>query len=306
VSKELKFPRDYDPKKPTNEYLGHELVASKIRQDKLANFFAPKYAVDLARQLIVERLNGQPFITLSIREIERDDVNKTRRINQNIWQSAITALEEQGIKTLIFRDTDKAFKKPLFDGAEETSVGSIHLHLRMALGHLSSCNFSKNNGPGILNLLSSNGGVYFNEFDENVIALSKNWYEINLGMSEGSQYPMSGKNNLFEWGKEDKELIIEHTLRSQSNKGKHIPDHTYFDKQNFLFSVQVGLRYLIRCLNHGILKEDLDFFFKLEQMNKSVNFTDSLIELIAEQRKGSLKSEAFDVFEELVRKNRPA
>ena len=101
----------------------------------------------------------------------------------------------------------KASEAQLFK-IQSSSEASIHLPLRLAIYEKAHLNFTKNNGPGTLQLYSKANTIFFNSFDDDEVALSKNWYETNFGMHEGDQYPVpQNQSNLFGTKKIEKTLL---------------------------------------------------------------------------------------------------
>ncbi len=296
LHKEHVFPKGYCTEHPTNEYVGHELVASKIRQDNISFFKAPQYASAIADQFIDQQIGDNAFITLTIREIQRDDANGTRQINQDFWNNTIDRLGSLGFKTVLVRDTANAFGSKILDGAIEAPIASVHLPTRMALYDKATINLTKNNGPAILQLFGQNSCIYFNEFDENVVSLSSKWFAANYGMASGSQFPMTANNKTFSWELNDCNKALDQIEAGLSTNSQMTPNHTFHNEENYLNTVTVGLRYLVKSLNFGPLKEDLLLFQALERYNRQKAFTDNLLELIASQRANGLNSQAFESF----------
>ena len=124
--------------------MGHELVASKIRQDEIGFLKAPQYACAIADQFVNQQVGDNAFVTLTIREIERDDTNGTRRINVDFWNDAIDRLDSKGFKTVLIRDTSKSFDGKILENAIEAPFAAIHLPTRMALYDKAQLNLTKN------------------------------------------------------------------------------------------------------------------------------------------------------------------
>ena len=114
VESKLIFPRGYSTYDPVHEYLGSDLVAAKIRGDAPVSLKAPKYAVTLAKKFH-DNIGNKKYVTLTAREINRDDVNGGRKIKKDVWKQAFKTLESLDIVPIILRDTSAVFSKPLFD-----------------------------------------------------------------------------------------------------------------------------------------------------------------------------------------------
>ena len=275
------FPRGYEPSRPTNDYTGRSLVPSKLRQDSIGALRAPEYAINLADEFVANQLSGQIYVTLTVREIDRDNKNHTRTLNKEIWNSAIEKLESEGIKTVIIRDTQNVFENtPVLEGGIEMPSASIHLPLRMAIYQKSLVNFCKNNGPGILQLFSDNNNMYFNEFDNEVTALSEDWFAYHYGMVPGAQFPMTRHCNIYKWGKEEVHLILEHVkscMKSSTNKNINFSFNT---QKNLIKTIETSISVLAHDIGFGVLPEDRKLYQVLNALNMKMSFTDNLNDLI--------------------------
>lgn len=296
LQKEHIFPKGYSTQRPINEYCGHELVASKIRQDEISFFKAPKYAEAIAEQFINQQIGNNAFVTLTIREIERDDVGGTRRIDINFWNNTIEKLNSLGFKTVLIRDTAMSFSDKILDGAIEAPIASIHLPTRMALYDRAQLNLTKNNGPAILQLFGKTNCICFNKFDEQVVALSHKWFATHYGMALGSQLPMTANNKKYFWELEGCKKASDQIEAGLLTTTQMTPNHTFHNEENYLNTVSVGLRYLVQSLNFGPLAEDILLFKALDRYNRKKAFSDNLLEVIASQRANGLNSQAFEDF----------
>ena len=296
LPKEQIFPKGYSTQSPTNEFMGHELVASKIRQNEIGFLKAPQYACAIADQFVNQQVGEKAFVTLTIREIERDDTNRTRRIDVDFWNEAIDRLNSKGLKTVLIRDTSKSFGDKILEGAIEAPFASIHLPTRMALYDKSQLNLTKNNGPAVLQLYGQSNCIYFNQFDEEVVALSSNWFAVNYGMALGSQFPMTTNNKTFFWELEDQDKVFNQIEASLVIPSEPTPNHSFVDADNYINTVGVALRHLIRSLNFGAMEEDLFLYQALERYNQKKQFSNNLLEFIASQRANGLHGWAFEEF----------
>lgn len=296
------YPRGYSIPQPISEYTGRELTASKIRQDIPGCFKAPDYAKQLVSSFVNEQLNGQKYVTITAREILRDNVNNTRTLDQNVWQNVITELEKRNIRTVLVRDTNHAHstQKLLYDVIESPEA-AIHLPFRMALYEGATVNFCKNNGPGVLQLFSKNTNMYFNEFDPDVIALSPTWFEKNYGMVEGSQLPMSRNCNVYKWGEEIESDILEFFYKTMDNQIDTSPNYSFNNEENLIKSVEVALGVLCTNIAYNILEEDIILFECLSKLATIFNFKQSIVETMEGQTGTILPSTKLDEFLNKVR-----
>lgn len=302
IQKENIFPKGYSTHRPTNEYCGEELVASKIRQDDISFFKAPQYASVIAEQFVNQQINDNAFVTLTIREIERDDANSTRQINVDFWNNTIDRLASLGFKTVLIRDTSMCFREKILEGAIEAPVASVHLPTRMALYDKSKLNLTKNNGPAILQLFGRSNCIYFNQFDEEVMAMTPKWYATNYGMASGSQFPMTATNKIFSWELDNCNTALTQIEAALTAPSQLEPNHTFHDEDNYFKTLSVGLKHLIHSLNYGTLKEDLRLYQALENYNRKKQFSDDLLGFIASQRDNILESQAFEEFHSMIKK----
>ena len=264
------FPRGYSAQKPTFDYLNHERVVGQLRGDPSVKFESQ----DFAKKIVMQKLRGNNifrFATLTTREIERDDVGKTRQPKRKIWEGVFEALREKGITPIVVRDTACAFgSKSLFDGVLEFPEASLNPQVRLALYEQSEINFTKNNGPGFLQLFAHNRAIYFNAIDEGVSALSSKWFENGYGMSvkENAQYPMTTNNVIFRWGDESFDLALT-GLEELSSVSKSCSTlHDYAGPKTEELSKIIAFNKLLINMNFIVLPEDL-------QLLQRIDFTDA-------------------------------
>ncbi|MDA9990835.1 hypothetical protein N9E48_08615, partial [Paracoccaceae bacterium] len=163
-------------------------------------------------------------------------------------------------------DTDAVFSKPLFDGVIELDVAAIHLPFRAAIYEKSLLNFFKNNGPANIAYFGNGHNVIFNELDNEVNAVSENWFITKLGMIPGSQWPMTKKKTEFLWECETKDKIIEIIDFRLESGGKPNHGYSFEDDENIKASFKVAVTYLARSLDHNILPEDKILFSRLQEL----------------------------------------
>ena len=264
------FPRGYSVQKPTFDYLNHERIVGQLRGDQSVKFESQGFA----KKIVMQKLRGNNvvrFATLTTREIERDDVGKTRQPKRKIWERIFEALREKGITPIVVRDTACAFgNESLFDGVLEFPEASLNPQVRLALYEQSEINYTKNNGPGFLQLFAHNRAVYFNTIDEGVISLSSNWFEKGYGMSvkEKAQYPMTTNNVIFRWGDEclDRALTGLEKLSSISKSCSTL--NKYAGPKTEEFSKKIAFNKVLNNMNFVVLPEDL-------QLLQRIDFTDA-------------------------------
>ena len=257
------FPRGYKTSRPTTEYLGHALVAAKIRGDSPGHLQAPKYATDLAHKF-KKNIGNSNYITVTTREILRDDASGSRKMDLQVWRNAFDRLLKLNIVPVIVRDTDGIFSKPLIEGIIELDTASLHLPFRAAIYENALLNFVKPNGPASIALYGKARTINFMEFDNNVKAMSKIWYEKHYGMVAESQFPMIGKNAKFVWEPETEELITELVEQALGTVPTITQLQSFGSSQNLIASVNTATAYLIRCITFNVLNEDRALFLALE------------------------------------------
>ena len=299
------FPRGYTLNQPTAEYVANELVASLFRKDPPGFLEAPSYARKIAEQITNSRAGSAPYVTLTVREIERDNANNTRTINYDVWSDAITKLKERGIETIVVRDTSHAFCPALFPNTLEAPEASVHLPTRLALYENALLNFTKNNGPGVLQLYSKARSMIFNSFDDDVIALSRKWYSSNYGMCHGDQYPMTTKSTKVIWDNETPAAIIQGADEAMNASENNIELNSFTNIENVKSSLIVAWRHLASQLCYGLMQEDILLFTGIKETNTQFKFFDSveepLLELSGEKLSREVVRELFAKSDEVIK-----
>ena len=285
------FPRGYTPNQPTAEYVANELVASFFREDPVGFLESPAYSRKIAEQITDSRTGGKPYVTLTVREIERDNANNTRTINYDVWLDAITKLRERGIETIVVRDTSRAFCPALFPHTPEAPEASIHLPTRLALYENALLNFTKNNGPALLLLYSKARTMFFNSFDDDVIALSKAWFSSNYGMSHGDQFPMTTKSKKYVWDDETSSTIIQGVDEAMDASENNVELNGFTNIEHVKLSLIVAFRHLASQLCYGLMQEDIRLFTRIRDANIQFKFFDSVEEPLLELSGGKLNQE---------------
>lgn len=275
------FPRGYSVEKPTAEYTSRELVASKIRGDKIGALKAPEYAANLAKKFH-QSLDGKNFITVTLRELEREDPGDIRKMKIDVWKSIFKKIKKMDIIPVIIRDTQNLFNEPLFEDAVELSLASLHLPFRVAIYEKALLNFVKSNGPVVTLLFGNAPGVILLEFDNKVISCSENWFNGNFGMVRGSQFPMQTKNTICIWGNEDEPLITDLIEISKQNLVPFDSGDEFNNEGNLIASLKTAISHLLYCVQFNILEEDISLFKAIKAKMSVVSPHQDLIELVKE------------------------
>ena len=272
LKEENVFPRGYAVKNPTNEYVGHELVASLIRGDKPGFFQAPEYARKFVKCLVEEKFENKPFVTLTAREISRDDSLNRREIDKSVWVTAFDAMKSLGVVPTLVRDSSAAWSEKMFENVIELPEASLHLPFRQALYEHAKLNFSKNNGPTVLKLFGSTRTVCFNHIDNNVVALSLEWVKNNYGHVGNGQFPMTTTSKKFVWENETVEKILFELSQADDQVLKKDEINQIVSIENIAASFTVAARYLISNLRWDPLIEDVQLLLSLKKLNDKHSF----------------------------------
>ena len=267
IKKENLFPRGYTLNKPKGEYLSHELVAAKVRGDQHSGFTAPAFANSLVQDFISARIGKNPFITLTAREDSRGD-HKVRTINKDLWGSILRKIKKQGVTPIIVRDTSNAFDQPMFDDIIEASTASVHLPFRLALYENAICNFTRNNGPSVLQLFGTSNIYYIAEFTDSKNFLHSDWWKDHYGMTHNSQFPMTTDRAKIIWGPENSDYIIE-AVKQKNNLHSQSDDlYGFSSKENALESCRVAFRHFMKCVQFDLLHEDAGLLMGIKRLNE--------------------------------------
>ena len=250
------FPRGYKPTNPVPEYIGNDLVASRIRGDTPSFLDAPSYAKKFAQDFITSIGMNKPIITLTTREISRDNQNSTRTISHNVWREAFQKLSKN-FTPVVIRDSFHCHDEPLFEEIIECPQASVHLPFRLALYEKARMNFSKNTGPALLLFYGRTNATYFNKFDNDVIAVSQTWFENNYGITEGGQYPMTTLSKKYCWEPETS-FAIENFAHNSSESSQHVLELNELDRSDDAkLSIVTASRVLIKNIRHELMREDV-------------------------------------------------
>jgi hypothetical protein len=260
------FPRGYSAAKPVADYIGDHLVLSRLIGDTSCCFCAPEYSLNFARQWL-QRFNGKPIVTLTMRELTRDDSRKTRRVEVDTWESIFETLQSKGFQPLVIRDTDHAFSnKTVFKNAVECPEASLSVAFRMAIYQNSKFNFIKANGPCILTYFCDTDSAIFLQTDPDVTALTEQWFASNYGMLKNSSFPMTKKKMRFLWSTESMKQVEE--LLEQHPKENLNQLNDFQSVEQLALSCGVAYRKFLRNLQYGgILDEDIMFAKALQHVH---------------------------------------
>lgn len=293
------FPRGYSLRAPIADYVGHELVASKLRGENPQTFTAPAYAQKLASSFL-RGFESPKVITITARELNREDINHSRKLTQEVWMQAIELLLQHDYHVVIIRDTEKSMSnEPLFEGTTECPAASIHLPFRLALYEQSLRNLVKATGPGFLQYFSKSFTSMFLSNDEDVVSYSKNFYHNNFGMPEQSAYPMTQTNISFVWNDETPERILRETKKGNSNVPK---PHEFYSQDNLLLSLKITINKFMRDLSFGVIfPEDLTTIETINRYLKKNNSpkTETIEEIILANEGGILKKGTMSAIEKM-------
>lgn len=259
------YPRGYDLLDPVGDYVGGDLTSCRIRHEAPIYFSAPDYARKGAKQWL-SRFNGKPVVTITARELDREDPLDKRKLNQEVWAIAISRMKEQGLEPVIIRDTATAFDgKKLFEDIEHCPEASLHLPFRLALYEQTHYNFSKSNGPGALQYFCSGNCSMLLEFDETNFHC-KMWLD-HFGMPKNGTFPMSQTNTNIIWNDESPERILSEIERV---KNLEIAPNPISDINSLACSLAVAFRRLLNELKFGVVfPEDVTTINFIEQYRKA-------------------------------------
>ena len=261
----LIFPRGYSLEKPVADYVGNDFVLSRVRGDLPGFFQAPVFAQNFASQWM-SRFDGKKIITLTMREVDRDDVGGTRSVDIEKWEIFFELLKKKGVEPVVIRDTSHAFHGvKIFKNATECPEASLSVPFRLAIYELSEYNYFKNNGPLILANFGNSLSVSFQKFDNNVKALSEDWFRTLLGMKENCSYPMTRKKMKYVWKDEDVNLFDQLFVNRTEQKSDNLND--FYDLEHLAITLEVAIKKFLSNLSQSVLlDEDLKFLSKMEEV----------------------------------------
>ena len=279
------FPRGYNVNRPIPDYLGNDLALSRILGDKSCNFQSPEYSSKFASQWI-SRFNDQPYITLTLREIERDDQQNKRKVDVETWEKIFDKLLSGGINPVFIRDTDYAFNdQPIFKNALECPEASLSICFRMAIYEKSYFNFVKPNGPTMLTYFAKSDSAIFIENDPFVTAMTADWYRDKYGMVKNSCFPMTKKNMRFVWSRENQEIVND-LIETKDNVNTN-EINEFYNQEHLATTCSVACNKFLQNLQFSqVLKEDILFLQALKTIDETfpkINIPD-IYEVIREMK----------------------
>ena len=268
------FPRGYDIYRPIlghKSISGKEFVPARLRNDRPGWFKAPSYAVNLALDYLKSHFGEKPIITVSSREAEDFDKNKTRRINLKSWEKVFEMCLSNGMQPIIIRETENAFdNKPLYNNIPEIPLASLHLPFRTALYEKSLLNFFTINGPGALGMFGLNNSCHLYTFDEESEVVSSKFYQKSFGMLVGSSCPMTTKSSKFLWDTQEPKEILKIINDVKINSQISSELNEFSCQKNIQYSADTAMQCLLVDLCSGfILKEDVELITKIYNLFKN-------------------------------------
>jgi len=281
------FPRGYSPVKPVSEYLPGELIAAQIRNDKPSLLRAPDYALKLAQDYLSITSKGKPVITLTTRELERENNNRTRNIKKSEWHAALKDISKD-FTPIVIRDTGKSHDNQLFEGIAECPQAAVHLPFRMALYSSAYLNFTKNAGPSLLLLYGECNTIFLSEYDNDVTALSEDWFKNHFGMDGNSQYPMTTVSKKFVWGKEDRKNIVNFCYENNQKEISSTELNRFSSSENVKASIIAAVRHLIKVMQYNLMLEDVKLYREIEKLNQNYRVFSNLQEDLLKIEKENL------------------
>ena len=289
------FPRGYLINRPIAEYIGRELVTAKIRGDKYSYFISPNHMKNKAELYFQNNFPNKKIVTLTSRELVRGDPNGTRSIKKEVWENVSEKMQLEGYQLLIIRDTEKAFEaKNLIENIPEIPMASLNISYRLASYEKSFLNFVKSNGPGILHLFSKANSVYFNEFDNDYIPTSEEWYKINYGMIKGCNFPMTTNNIDYKWDQENVQNVMDSISKIKLFRNKKIQINDFINSTHLKVSINVAVNHLITCMKNNVLYEDLLLIYQLEKLRKRKIIENKILDVVADLEGKVLKKGTID------------
>lgn len=202
------FPSDWTISRPTAGHLARTFVQAKRNGKLVESLTVPKYAME-ALDSFLSANNKKQIITLTMREIERDDPDGRRSLKLDSWSKYFDFLLcSTHFMPVVVRDWSKLFSDKIFASAMESPIFSDSVAIRAALYQRASLNFFKVNGPAALSLFNqiSKTAVFFEPDSHS--STSKEWYKLRFQMDHGDQFPGLNSNSLYFWGPDTFENIV--------------------------------------------------------------------------------------------------
>ncbi len=281
------YPRGYDPRNPIlghSSLSGMELVPARIRGDLPGWFLAPKYAKKIASEYINGRFKNKKIITLTSREANDFDVNKTRRVDIKNWEIIFDKCLTLDLQPVVIRDTGKAFSNTKLFNKEiaEIPLGSLHLPFRIAFYELSLLNFFTINGPQAVALWGANNSCHLYKFDNDSPPISEELYKHRFAMPEGCTFPMTTLNTSLLWNTQEPEDILKIIQKVNLNKPKISSKmHPLSNKKQLEYSLSTSMKCLLNDLTTGhFLNEDIKLIEVINNLFNQKVINNSPFEMI--------------------------
>ncbi len=156
----------------------------------------------LSSREAVEYLNGRKPLVITLREAR---YYPSRNSNLEAWKEFARTCGED---VIFVRDTSKA-DEPLI-GFETCPRASKDLWFRLALMHSARCNLMVQNGPWVFGLYSPFPWLSFGQLHPEIPEWkpgSPSWWEYQMGVPEGGQFPWSHENQRLIWRDDSLESI---------------------------------------------------------------------------------------------------
>jgi len=113
-----------------------------------------------------------------------------------------------------------------------------------------------------------NTSASFQKFDNNVTALSENWFKTLLGMKSNCSYPMTRKKMRYVWQNEGLSTINEIFHLRSIQKSEQL--NNFFDLEHLMLTLEVAIKKFLHDLTKSpLLDEDLRFMNKLTEVQQS-------------------------------------
>ena len=237
------YPPGWSITAPTAGFLCEMMVAAEYLQLPFSGLSTPGYALKTVQDLLAQIAPGRKVMTLTSRELEREDPEKNRSITESEWvKFAREWAIPNGYFPILVRDTKNQFLNETLEPYHQFNVFSSSLHLRTALYELSELNFFKPNGPLSLSMFNyKSRSIVFFETDSNA-STSEKWYLQRYNMYPGDSFPQTTNRTLWVWKADSfrnivssAELLIQRLRDSSSLTRNETPSD--WDKRPFFRNI---------------------------------------------------------------------
>ena len=176
----------------------------------------------------------------------------------------------------------------MFEGIAECPQAAVHLPFRMALYSSAYLNFTKNAGPSLLLLYGECNTIFLSEYDNDVTALSEDWFKNHFGMDGNSQYPMTTVSKKFVWGKEDRKNIVNFCYENNQKEISSTELNRFSSSENVKASIIAAVRHLIKVMQYNLMLEDVKLYREIEKLNQNYRVFSNLQEDLLKIEKENL------------------